>query len=1002
MTEKRIRKLSLLSLVLICEIFGLVAYGHDTVAVVAAIEQLKSQPQWQHLDPSIVTKVAEQSNFGPELNATVQVVDAAGKPVAECLVVVCESENERWYENISPVWAGYLRPSLPLAIQVTNEKGTASFERVRRRQPELQNRGRDKTIATAQVVVISDQFAWNGRLLESTDSLQEITIVLGAPHQVVGRVLGPNGPVSGATILVGSWSEYPQSNSNSDTHISVPIDFSPKSISDESGFYRLNGLPREGWVTMGVWHPRLGEPSLLRQQMSPFKLGSERIDFEFSGHEQPDMRFRLVDSKTWEPIPSGAIELWNATVAVREDGTFEIPRGYCCATKEGSAVAHFRILPPTSYVSNFFNDTFPKAEQRLDIPVVKGMQLRGKVKDAVTGKGIPDVVVRTREVDSGLIYTQSKSNEEGSFFTTVPASNLNVIIDSCVYGYEIPIPPAGRPRDQDGHGKSVSQTDPISRSMFASFSSSNEIEFSLNPIKPIQGTVYDDHGNPIPNAPVVACTSMSWTAWKSSTLTDPMGNFTVMPPPGVSGSVLVIATFEGGSFGKPVEINSVGSYSGESMNLRMDATTILMSIVGTLAIDKKPANGVLVSLDLNSREVVALDGLRSRGIEYPVSTSLTDALGRFEFLFTGNNRDSFSLNVISPASMRNHMLGYLDMKLNKLRTELPPIHFRTAYGDESIAGEIVTPDGDSVVGAWIKALPQNREVPILKLNPFGDNESNADTAVTDEQGNFVCRNLSVGYADLQLRLGKKDDPWAIPLTQFLKAKTGHDYVHAVMDPTLASPPTRVEPLETSPRDVEANSFAVTGRVLGPDGPIRGYAVCMSLPKSPITYRVATNEEGIFRFDRIGFVKGLVKGDSEFCLSGDIRQSDRRGWLNTHRVQIPSPGEMIRLPDLELAPAASLSVHIVGEDGMPLPVEVSLECSLRQSAQSVNLKIDKDASSATFHGLPTEPLIIYAIPKGKYKFVDLHPTFHRVGYEHLNGFAMDLSKKTEVTISIWPR
>ena len=42
------------------------------------------------------------------------------------------------------------------------------------------------------------------------------------------------------------------------------------------------------------------------------------------------------------------------------------------------------------------------------------------------------------------------------------------------------------------------------------------------------------------------------------------------------------------------------------MNLRMDATTILMSIVGTLAIDKKPANGVLVSLDLNSREVVAL------------------------------------------------------------------------------------------------------------------------------------------------------------------------------------------------------------------------------------------------------------------------------------------------------------------------------------------------------------------------------------------------------------
>jgi hypothetical protein len=62
--------------------------------VVQAIARLRSEPHWAHLNIGIVPKVAANRRSGPELNATIHVVDPDGNAVADAVLVVGESERD--------------------------------------------------------------------------------------------------------------------------------------------------------------------------------------------------------------------------------------------------------------------------------------------------------------------------------------------------------------------------------------------------------------------------------------------------------------------------------------------------------------------------------------------------------------------------------------------------------------------------------------------------------------------------------------------------------------------------------------------------------------------------------------------------------------------------------------------------------------------------------------------------------------------------------------------
>lgn len=196
----------------------------------------------------------------------------------------------------------------------------------------------------------------------------------------------------------------------------------------------------------------------------------------------------------------------------------------------------------------------------------------------------------------------------------------------------------------------------------------------------------------------------------------------------------------------------------------------------------------------------------------------------------------------------------------------------------------------------------------------------------------------------------------------------------------------------------ARGFSIVGKVVDANGPVDGYVVCVSPQSRQATYRVATDENGVFRFDRIPLP---TQGFREVYLYGDISQRDSRGWLDTRVLPLPGNEEVLELPEFKLSPSRSLTINLVNADETPFEGSLSLSCHLRQSSVPIALTMTKK-STITFADLPSEPLIFYANVVGRFRIADMSPNLQRVGFPESTSFALELDEDSTATFTIFPR
>ena len=204
----------------------------------------------------------------------------------------------------------------------------------------------------------------------------------------------------------------------------------------------------------------------------------------------------------------------------------------------------------------------------------------------------------------------------------------------------------------------------------------------------------------------------------------------------------------------------------------------------------------------------------------------------------------------------------------------------------------------------------------------------------------------------------------------------------------------LQPMQLS-NDPILPGFSVRGRVVANGVHVPNYTVCLSSLHRKLRYRVATDEDGVFQFDRINF----LPFGREFYLYGEHDSKEPRGWLATRRVEIPEPNMQIELPDLSLSPKHTLTVYAVDENGEEVSTHLEYGVQLRQRTRQVPMV--KAPFGEPITGLPIEPMIVTMQVPG-YTVVTVEPPLANVGSEPMTAFGLELTESREIILHVVKR
>ncbi len=789
--------------------FGFVdAHDNKNQQTIDVITRLRRESQWQHLDAKILERIDPDSKFGPEVNVRVTVLDKDGTPRSDVLVVLCESASDLVNDvRISPSEWNTLE--VPLAVQVPDAKGITHFAHVRRTHPGFIDDFRIANVATAQILVIAPDRAWVGVQLQPTSMLQEVTIQLEDQGELIGKVVGPdNQSIVGGEIRMSEWSNQNSGSSRNPAAISVwNSSFVPRCKTESDGTYRLKGIPKSGWARISARHPEFVQFG--DRDNRSVELNKARRDFTFIKSEYPKRTFRVVDAVTKQPISGVRIPLRISETKTGDDGRFStnlyVPAYSLDPNKKLFTVY---VEPINEYFpTHFVFENFALENDVIDIPLSKGRLLKGRVVDASSGMGLPDVALRISETTSALKERYSTgtsyffynviSQADGSFEAIVPPMNLTVQLDASVYGYETKNPPpklTGQPSSDIEFESNAQSIDAGKADPF------DEVVFRLEPVKPIRGLAVDSNRKPIANLLVTSTVSMDPKAWKSQATTNAKGEFVMLPPPGAARELHIFSTQDGEVVSKKIQLTPNGSYIGKPVVLNFAEANPVQFISGLIFLNGEPARDVVVNA-YEQRRSGGGGGLTTRtyGRANFLGSAQTDETGRYRIPVLNAASSEVDILITSPSLLADSSWNHKSVSLRGEETEVPPMEFRTRYGDLTVKGEVITPEGDPVVGATIHAIVEERNIELLRDRRRQEPSPETDTsATTDENGVFVCRNLCEGRIQLQIRTGKAEDTWANSVFQSIYTTGGTEGLVVVMDPDLAAPPQVITPLKTTP------------------------------------------------------------------------------------------------------------------------------------------------------------------------------------------------------------
>ena len=144
------------------------------------------------------------------------------------------------------------------------------------------------------------------------------------------------------------------------------------------------------------------------------------------------------------------------------------------------------------------------------------------------------------------------------------------------------------------------------------------------------------------------------------------------------------------------------------------------------------------------------------------------------------------------------------------------------------------------------------------------------------------------------------------------------------------------PVFARPFQIEPG-LTVTGRIVGPQGPIDNYLVCVSPATTRgecILHVVATRADGTFLIEGIA-PRDRDGNDARYCLFGDIAQNDARGHLETKRFDSGLPGQTLDFGDLNIQPVTDLEIRFLVDEGPIKVLETQVSLSFPQLCRSSN-------------------------------------------------------------------
>ena len=980
--------------------------------VIHAIERLKVAPQWAHLNTQIVSDAAGYHRTGPELNATIQVFDPDGKPLADALVVIGESESEL-VNLVYRMEAIHEKLRLPLALNVTDEQGLAEFPHVRRTEPGV--RDRDRTVATAHALVVTSEYAWFVALLQHTSSEQRLSVTLKHSTTMTGQVIGPDHkPVAEAVVTWMSWSKSRIGLLEEGEVAIWNSPFVPSCRSDASGKYSLSGIPAEGFLDIRVSHPTFQTQRKLDDFQARWTDVSEKqhdIDL-IEIQKNTALSFQMVDAETGAPISGGNASAWRWKGRFDETGMLTTDRYQRSSFSGNPALDRIRmqVAPDKDYVPVLYLEAPHDSKTTAKIPLVRGIDIAGRVQDAFTGAAIENVLIcgfavaeNAKQTMSSSVMLESRTDSDGIFHLRVPKKGKwRIQVASCVYGYESCTAPT-----EPNTLVSISRLPKeygVEQIIDTLNGPSPEVLFKLRPISQIRGKCIDEKGNPLKDVSIVCSIGNQSPEWTSEGKSGPDGKFLVMPPPGVSGEVTVKAKLGTRSKSTKVTLNGYGSFVGAPLLFQGLESLPERIVTGSIYVDDMPQEGVTIGMYRNDANKLNPVGAFNSGISDLVGTGTTDKDGYYEIEIDDPDLQMVLPRVIAPSELASHHGILRTYKLDDLKTELPSIEFRTRHGDLSVQGEVITPDGDPVEGAMLHASSDNYQVQLLRKSNAVWPDPNVDSfGTTDSQGKFRCNNFGAGTATMSVRMGDMSDYWSNFAIPRLRVQGGSDDVILIFNPTLSKPPRFLQPTKVAANDPPTNhvGFSIQGKIVDAKGPVPNYKIEIGQAYSGKAVSTATNEKGEFRVEKVNLPSAHIR---DFYVGGDSKARDERGWLTTTLINRPVDDFCVELPDLRLINSGSLRVNLVNANNQPVQRDLTLHCHTRQNQNSpIELQI-KNKATELFVGLPNEEPLVFSVSlQRNLQIRAIEPVVQRMNEELVGfpfGFALRLDEVPEITLTIW--
>ncbi|QDT11354.1 carboxypeptidase regulatory-like domain-containing protein [Planctomycetes bacterium K23_9] len=898
--------------------------------------------------------LADGDPAGLVFNLSGQVVDSAGTPVPDAVVVLRESSTQRISADNTLVTIESRNDHIVkdvFARTRTDQEGRYEFRQAAAPMMTKQHQTRWQRWNWWVAAASSDgDFGWK-HIKKAYNGHEEITkqidVELRRSVPIEGTLLSTDGqPVADALVRLGTLDQLnPVQNllPSDDYFDANASSLQLSQRTDANGKFRFPSTPDQLAFNVSVSHPvhtfgyyRLTNNPQISPVLSddsasvqPSTAPLVRSPCTLSALEQIIVRGRVVD-ESGQPIAGAHVQKQSTVMTAKtdSDGQFQWPIAKLSMSKYSRSASHadaevsfLASVPSEPYIhqASYFSTSDLLAGRPQTIVLKRGCELTGKVICKQTGQGVPGI--RVAAALTGLGYTppmaMTRTNSKGVYRIVSPIGRLRIGVGGPIAGYAVP------PFDWS---KLQSANDPLNASPLVrdidvtGKTQFDLADFSVNALPSIQVLVLDPDEKPVANAIVHAYYQRQYENHQFG------GERSLAPieTTGKDGTCRMLPNRDDWKLGViRVQAKIEGaSFHGHSTMSRDDRERIPVKmkqgwlLTGRVLKDGKPAHNVNVRLRRHNNKGAATFRGMTQYQEMGITT--TDRDGNYQFEVAPDER--YSISTDDPGSWRRK-LAYRSTPLDEHHYHFNDIEFispdqaRPANG--TIQGTVVDFSGAPLSGARVHSVPTRLQTGV--------------NARTDVQGRFVLTGLRDGEAQLIVQVEPKN-PQSPRWAASIEATVGDDDVQIAMDRRILHPVPELKPVQVitmqHERIVDDNEQSeLTGRVLDEeDRPVAGAVVRVHAAIS----RAALGKNGIFSLSDLAFPgkgkQALTDAQGHFRIKNvrsecmfdvAIGASGHQG----HLFRDVDPRDdnlgfnLSATPDLD--PKTSFSARVVDVDGKPI-------------------------------------------------------------------------------------